>query len=469
MPEEAVIRINRFSGIDQSGDETGMPIGASPDAQNMDCEGGTLQTAKGFAKYNTPQAPAAIRTLMKYFRRNLDGTVDSFLLCTTDTAVYALSTGGYWVAIATDLNGGYFDYINYQKNWMDILIFGNGEDNPMKWTGYEGATNLGGSPPCFSQVCLHYERAWGSAIKSEPDRVYYSKAYDSEDWSTPGETGFIDIPTWNGGSIIALKTLFDNVVVFKDYDIYRVFGTYPGSYEVSRVHGITGPIAPRSIVQLGDVVYFLSAEGLCFFDGVRARPVEDEKLKKFFQDLNRDYAKYACAVTAGGKLYLALPEGGAATCNNCVVEYDPRKGSYMIRRGFRVDTFLEYQGKLLFANDTRYIYEYGQGNTYDGEPIESYWKTPYMDLGVKDIVKGLTALYATAKGAGAGGGEGALLLGATSERGTKEKTFTLPTDEKSVRFSMKSRGRRMQLTFSNVNGSVFSLNTPEFHFELDQD
>ncbi len=469
MADEAQIIIKKFTGIDQSTDAMGLPNGASPDAQNMVCDGGVLSTAKGFEKYPLPQSPGAIRTLMKYYRRNASGSKDTFLLCATDTAVYLHNNIYGWCSICQGRRSGYYDFINYQWAGEDVIIFSNGEDPVLTWRGYENAEVLAGEPPSFYSLCLHYDRVWGACIKAYPDRVCYSKAFDPADWSSPEEAGYIEIPTWNGGSVLALKTLYNDVVVFKDYDVYRIYGTYPGSYEVTRVHGITGPIARRSIVQAGDIVYFLGAEGLCGYDGVRAVPLGDRKLARFFSHINREYTKYACATVCGDKIYLALPEGDTATFNNAVVEYDTRDGTYMIRRGFRVDTFLEYDGKLLFANDTRFIYEYGVGNTYDGAAIECWWKTPVFDLAAKNITKTSTLIYAAASGAGQAGGTGSILLSADFDGKLRQRQFDLPQQTRNMRMPIRSRGRRLQFTFSNVEGSSFTLNTPEIHLELDED
>lgn len=469
MADEAQIIIEKFTGIDQSTDEAGLAKGASPDTQNMACDGGILSTAKGFAKYPLPQAPGAIRTLMKYYRRNANGSKDSFLLCATDIAVYVYNSTCGWNALCQNRQSGYYDFINYQWTGEDIIIFANGVDSVLMWTGYESAHVLAGGPMEFASLCLHYERVWGAGVKGWPDRVYYSKAFDPSDWSTHEEAGYIEIPTWNGGSVLALKTLYNDVAVFKDYDVYRIYGTYPGNYEVTRVHGITGPIARRSIVQAGDIVYFLGAGGLCGYDGTRAVPLGDRKLVRFFDDMNREYAKHACAAVCGDKVYLALPEGNAATCNNAVVEYDTRNGTYMIRRGFRVDTFLEYEGKVLFANDTGYIYEYGVGNTYDGVAIESWWKTPVFDMMAKNVTKASAMIYAAARGAGMAGGTGTIRIKADFDGKVKEKQFTLPQGMGNMRFPIRNRGRRMQFTFSNVEGSSFSIGTPEIHLELDED
>lgn len=469
MADESQIYIEKFTGIDQGMDAAGLQSGASPDAQNMLCNGGVLSTAKGYAKYPLPRVPEAIRTLMKFYRRNDSGSKDSFLLAASDTIVYVYDSTYGWVILCPSMHSGYYDFINYQRNGTDIVIFSNGKDAVQKWTGYESADNLAGEPPKFATLCLHYERVWGAGINNMPDRVCYSKAFNPEDWSTPEEAGYIDIPTWNGGSILALKTVYNDVAVFKDYDVYRIYGTYPGNYEVSRVHGVTGPIAQRSIVQTGDIVYFLGADGLCGYDGTRAVPLGDRKLERFFSAMNREYVKYACGAACGDKVYIALPEGSAATCNNAVVEYDTRKGTYMIRRGFRVDTFLEYDGKLLFANNTGFIYEYGVGSTYDGAAIESWWKTPVFDLAAKNITKASTMIYAVANGAGVEGGAGLINIKAEFDGKVKQRQFALPQEAKNVRFPLRNRGRRMQFTFSNVDGSSYAVETPQIMLELDED
>jgi hypothetical protein len=59
---------------------------------------------------------------------------------------------------------------------------------------------------------------------------------------------------------------------FQDEQHLRVVGTYPSVYEVKEVYSSVGAIAERTIVQTNDRAFFLSKDGLYYYNGVSAYP-----------------------------------------------------------------------------------------------------------------------------------------------------------------------------------------------------
>ena len=453
---QMLYKIPYFSGIDQSG--LAISSKYTPDAYNIDTSLGTLKKAAGYAKHVPDTVPGGIRTIIKYHKRN-EGDYEDYLLASSDTAVYAY-IGGEWTSIKSGLGGGCISFINYQQDGEDVVIMTNGQDTPFKYDGTT-VTNMA-DVPCFSNITLHYERMWGAGDGENPDRVYYSAAFDPDDFSTSGEAGFIDIPTFDGGSVIAITAVFNDIVVFKEQNVYRIYGTYPGVYEVTKVHGVKGPIAKNSIVSTGDVVFFLASDGICYYDGVCVKLFKKEKIQDVLGRINKSYAAGACACFHDEKTIRRRTAGYRHGEQRGVIEYDTIRDAFMLRTGFCVESFLKMGEKLLFCNSNGYVYGYGEGEDYDGGNINAYWETPFTDLGQKNAKKYLKTFYAFGKGE-------SIKVSAEAGGNVKEKSISLSGETTGIKERLTGKGRRFRLMFQNVDGSDFEIVAPEMLVETDED
>ena len=460
-------KIKNFAGgLNQSADDSLLSVNQSRDAQNVDVSSGTLKTISGYSKYIATAAPAGITRLMKFYKNNTStGAVTSYLLAATATAIYYW-TGSAWTALATGLASGDWDYFNYQIGATDVVIMGNGADTMKKWDGTTFA-NLGGNPPNMKSVTLHSERIWGTGVKATPNSVYYSDTIGKghtgpENWTIAEDmAGVVNVPTWDGGVCIGVSNIFSDLVIFKTNNIYRVVGTYPSVYEVKQVYSSVGAIAEKTIVSGNDRAFFLSKDGLYYYNGVSAYPLLGDMAKDIV--INPSYAKNAVSIIHKNVLYCAFPEGNS-TANNAVFVYDLLNKNLMIWRGIAVTDFMEYEDNLLFTNSTGYVFHIDDTATsFDGTNINAYWETPWQDLDAFRVTKTADTLYFYAKG------NGIMRVDVTFDGKTKTKTVTLSPSGKLHSLSLNLEGRRFKMKFSNVSGSRFELTQPELTYEADED
>lgn len=455
-------KIKNFAGgLNQSADDSLLSVNQSRDAQNVDVSSGTLKTISGYSKYIATAAPAGITRLMKFYKNNTStGAVTSYLLAATATAIYYW-TGSAWSALATGLTSGDWDYLNYQINETDVIIMGNGADVMKKWDGTT-FSNLGGTPPVAKSISLHAERLWATGVKAYPNTVYYSDDLNPENW-TGGEdaAGEVYLPTWDGGVCIGVSNIFSDLVIFKTNNIFRVVGTYPSVYEVKQVYSSVGAIAEKTIVSGNDRAFFLSKDGLYYYNGVSAYPLLGDMAKDVV--INPAYVKNAVSIIHKNVLYCAFPEGNS-TANNAVFVYDLLNKNLMIWRGLTVTDFMEYEDKLLFTDSTGYVYTMDDNaTTFDGTNINAYWETPWQDLDAFRVTKTADTLYFYAKG------NGIMRVDVTFDGKTKTKNVTLSPSGKLHSLSLNLEGRRFKMKFSNVSGSRFELTQPELTYEADED
>lgn len=451
-------KLNNFSGIDQSQNSLDLPAHAAPEAQNMEANAGLLSTARGYKQEYPEKLPRRVMSLMVYRKR--EGYAEEQILASTSDGLYVLQPNNSWKQVG-GAAGGMYDYVNYAFNGEDALYMANGVDQLSIWTGsglMHMADKAGFAP---RTICLSNERLWAGGRSEEPETVYYSNEFDPGQWDGQGG-GFIGIPSWEGSKIMAVRNYYNEVVVFKDKDIFRIYGTYPGEFGVTKVHGEDGPCAGRSVLMYKDRVYFFNGNGVCYYDGMRARPLADEKIKRVLANLNESLLGLCCAARMGSKLIFSVV-GKGSVVNDTIIEYDVDTKDYMVRKGICATCFLKLGNRLLFGSVDGGVYAYGEGRGYPDEDMESYWVTPRLDLGTKYTRKYSTTMYTHAKG------EGRLMIQADFGGRTKGRAIELTNTMQPIKFKLRNKGRTLQFKFSNLDGSVFDMHAPQISVETDED
>ena len=459
-------------GLYLSLDEEMIPRNATPFAQNVRIADGTLRTAAGYQKYieapvpDPSGNPAAIGSLMKFYRN--EGNTRYLLAAAGGRVLYwdpSGGAGGNWTVIGSGFSTDTFDFLNYQNENTEMVIIGNGQEETQKWTGpAPGGTALealGGNPPKMKSMALHYERLWGIGDSANPNRATYSGKMNPEDWDKSDEdkAGDIDVMTWDGGVLLGLSNIFDDVVLYKTHNMFRVIGTYPGEYELRQVFSTRSAIAERSIVSEGTLAFHLCHDGIYVYDGTQAQLLGGERIKGYFKTLNQAVLPGACAGVYNDTLYMAVPEG-TSPVNNAVIEYDILNDSFMIRRGMEITQFLEYDDKLLFCAPNGYIYVFDEGVSQDGRDIKAVYETPWEDLGRRDLVKTVQEFYAVAEGTGR------VLITLITDTMSRRYIMNLPRKAEVVRLPVFAEGRRFKLRFENVTGGTFMLARPQLKYEV---
>lgn len=100
---------------------------------------------------------------------------------------------------------------------------------------------------------------WGGD-KNGPTRLYFSNLADPITYPT---ANFIDVPSpFDGDPITGLAILYGNLLVFKRQSLYILQGAPPGNLILSRTNSDVGCLDPYSVIQVDNLVYFVSDKGL---------------------------------------------------------------------------------------------------------------------------------------------------------------------------------------------------------------
>ena len=487
------LNITNFAGgINEEVSPFLLKINEANDLQNVNVNDGNLSSSKSPIAYIENILGRAIGTLIGYYKNNV-----GYLLVAAGDTLYKW-TGTAFTVISTGFTSDKFDYLNYNYNSEDVLILCNGVNNTKIYNGttirdlknrrkvYDsngtitsyvdgnGVTRATEAlcttlAPKAYRVELHYERIWLADDKS----LYFSTAnthgFDIEDFTAPTyptsevnqHGGEISIYTNDGGKIIGLNVSFDDVVIYKQNNIFKIYGNYPGQYQKAQIYSAIGGIADRSIASSNLGVYFLNRDNIYLYNGTKVTPISF-KVKNTLANINLTYENLSAGIIFNGKYILAVPEG-TSTKNNLIIEYDIYNNSFVLIRGFEVSSFLVFDNKLLFVNDDGKIYQYAVSDINQS----SYWLSGKMDLDKSDAIKETEYFYFYAQGTGT------IKVSLITENKTTEKLVPLTSDLKPYRVNLKAKGRILQFKIENqLTGSTwgnYTIVKPMLTFDLDYD
>ena len=214
----------------------------------------------------------------------------------TETNIYKLGASG-WVSVGS----GFYARSNAWTflQYSDRLIATNGTDPIQKMDLLTDATfsPLPGNPPTLAYAAVVGGFVFGGIANGAAQTLAWSGNQKSDLW-TPGvgESDFQPLPD---GGVITGITGGEVALIFQqdcirraDYVAGRVI------FDINVIAPSVGCVAPRSLVQVGQVSYFLSNLGFMRTDGAGVTPIGDQRVDLTFQRLaDAGLLRRMCAVS----------------------------------------------------------------------------------------------------------------------------------------------------------------------------
>lgn len=463
-------------GIYQAAGDTNINTDYAYRAYNIRTERGLLATSYGTSRA-LPALGAPIETLTRFYRRTRPDDAEVFVAAAGGSLyTYTMGTEG-WIECASGFNSNKWSYVTYEAvengETVDILILSNEMDGMVTIFGSDLRAETKNltigdeyAEVKFAVLGRYAERIWGTGAPGYPDSIFYSRPYDPFDWTDEPETpetggGVINQPTWDGDSFIALETFGGYLLAIKSRTVFEIRGTDPSSFTITQAFGTDGPIEARTICTDMQSMYFLAQSGIGLYDGATLRLLSRDALYETMRMRMDGAQKLATACMNEHVYHLALcvkeNAGDVITENNCVVEFDTERGTFMLRKGVRAKDFYALGGKIYFTQaDSPYeVLEYNDKDVsgYLGMPMESLWQTPWLDLG-KAYMKRDFVLRFTADA-----DEDALPVEVTiiTDRREKTKTVLLSKRRRDYRVKIQTSGIRVQMRIRSMRAAGWRI------------
>ena len=457
-------------GVYQAAGDTNVNTDYAYRAENMRTERGLLATSYGTSRA-FPALGHPIETLTRFYRRNRPDDPDVFVAA-ANGAIYTYTMGTEaWIQRANGYASDNWSYVTYEAQeddeTVDVLIMSNAYDGMIAIYGSDlriepKALTIGDdyAEVKFGVLGRHAERIWGSGILDMPDAIFYSRPYDPFDWTDVPETpelggGLIQQPTWDGDEFIALRPFGGYLLAIKRNTVFEIRGTDPSSFTITEAYGTDGPVQDRTVVVDRLRVFFLAQGGMGMYDGSTLQLLAKNALYETMRMRMEGKQAAASACVCDHVYYLALcvkeRDDDVLGENNMVIEFDSERGTFMVRKGIRVKDFYALGGKVYFTQaDEPYevlLYNDPESGSYVGQPIESVWETPWLDLG-KNLMKRDFTLRFTAD---ADADDVPVDVSIITDRRERLKTVLLQSDRRDYRVRIQNSGVRVKLRIaSNV-------------------
>ena len=213
-----------------------------------------------------------------------DGGTQQILVVADNGTLYTATYGSFpWTytaqtgALSTTIAPA---FAQFRDASADVVYIADGS-SLNKWnastlttTGIGGAFNV-------STLAVHNQRLWGAGDSGAPDSIFYSGLNNGDSFSdasysgSGGPGGQIVVRTFADETVVGLASVNTSLLIFHRRGISRLTGFGQDDITVAP-QGVTadvGTIAPKSIVSIGNVAYFISERGLYRCNEAEVAPV----------------------------------------------------------------------------------------------------------------------------------------------------------------------------------------------------
>jgi len=173
----------------------------------------------------------------------------------------------------------YWDFIRFGE----VVIAFNGDDAPQAWT-LDGSTDfaaLSGSPPAFRHAAVVGNFIVTGFQPTAQNKVQWSSFNSPTSWTVGINQS--DSETLPEGGVITGVTGGQYGLIFQESRITRM--DYRGGnvvFSFRRIEDNRGAVQGKNVIQVGNLVYFLSEDGFYVTDGSASKPIGANKVDRFF-------------------------------------------------------------------------------------------------------------------------------------------------------------------------------------------
>ena len=230
----------------------------------------------------------------------------------TASNLYSYARAGW-----TSVGSGYLATADFPwrfEQFGNRVIATNGVD-AVQSIPFDGtsAVALAGSPPKMRFLATVREFLFGGVINGDVYTLAWSGSNNCEQWVYG--TNQSDYQTFPVGGAITGITGGEYGLVFQENRITRA--SYVGGnliFQFDEISANVGCIAPRSICQYGNTVFFLSARGFMACDGNSVTPIGDERIDRAFRaaaDTQQSAVMSATVDPVNKRVIWTVPVAGA--------------------------------------------------------------------------------------------------------------------------------------------------------------
>ncbi|MBQ3310633.1 hypothetical protein IJG72_01005 [bacterium] len=249
--------------------------------------------------------------------------------------------------------------------------------------------------PVYSDIVAVYKgRVWAASDSS----IYFSALGSYTDFQTPNDAGYISGFYTDTDRIIALKPYKDYLAVYKKNKVYLLTGSSPTDFAITPFAD-KGAVSQNGIITVNNKQYF-------FANGIYTLQVGDlnqivlgseitEKIKSEFTkfETSRFNEIFAFHYEGKNQIWYFIPYQYDNYFHTIWINDYVNNAWYKRILPQNITCACMYKDYALTADNNGNIYKENVGNSFNGEPIEFMWKSPFLSLGNPTIRKTIDEFY----------------------------------------------------------------------------
>lgn len=217
--------------------------------------------------------------------------------------------------------------------------------------------------------------------------IYYSALGTYNDFQSENDAGYISDFHTDTSDIIAVKPYKDYLAIYKKDNVYLLQGTSPEDFVIIPFAS-KGCIAPNSIVNVENKQYFLSngifaLEQVGELNQIQLGTEISKKIKPEIEKFNPSQLAQSFCIHYENKsqIWYFLPYPSEEFYHTVWINDYLNKAWYKRKIPQSVTTAGIFKYQVLTADNTGKIYKEDYGTTFDGQPIDFMWKSPFFAIG----------------------------------------------------------------------------------------
>lgn len=244
------------------------------------------------------------------------------------------------------------------------------------------AKGIDGMPLHSTITAVYKGRVW----VAEDSIIYYSALGSYTDFSTANDAGYIKDFHTDTADIIALKPYKDYLAIYKKNNVYLLTGTSPEDFSITPFAD-KGALSAKSIVNVENKQYFLSngifaLEQVGELNQIQLGSEISQKIKPEFSKFDKARLNETIALHYEDKsqIWFFFPYYQESDCKIIWINDYVNKCWYKRVVPQNIKTAAIYNDYVITADDAGKIYREDYGSTFNGEPIQFMWKSPFLAI-----------------------------------------------------------------------------------------
>lgn len=386
-------------------------VGSATTLQNFEVsrEGG-YSKIKGYEKFSDTAVPGTDAILaLKIISA---GRIVTARKNASNVTEFYYGTGTTWTSMgARPFLGGKARYASYNLDGDDKTIFVDGVNYPAVYntllntlTAVTGSTLLLGAE--------HVAIFKNTGFYSKGNTVYFSAPFTVDDLSPANGAGELNV----GSDVTGLTVFRDQLIIFTRDSIKRLTGNTTADFLLSPITDRIGCVNGDTIQEVGGDIMYLAPDGIRLLSatdriGDFGLDIASDPIAKdanAFLNSTANYTSVILREKAQYRIFAFVESEQNAVAKGLIATKLVEQGASGINwattsgiKAYVADSIYSGAAEVIaFANTDGYIYIMDTGSSFDGNPIEAIYESPFMAITDPQLRKSVykLTLYAEPEG-----------------------------------------------------------------------